>query len=169
MQIKDILEMTRTRMNSNEVYTEAIYSDGCYGIVQKLIEIELKRTLQLVKPKWNVYHPADNTGKPDICFGNHGVEIKTTKGWVQKYFRKRKNEFVYCNCVMWTSRYKKPTDKKIPFLFIKFSIVNNELIFDEVYFGLVALTDWTVVKVKGVETELRIGLPKVKAICKKII
>lgn len=173
MTIKEIMHMTRDRMNDNETYTEGIFPEGSAGLTQKLIEIEFKKTFKNEYPHAGIIHPADNSGLPDIWseYYGHGIEVKCTKGWPTYYYKKDGTRIKTSDDhrVVWTQGTIQQSDEKFPFWFVKFSIINNELKFDYAYFGLLSYNDWTIHKgQKGIETDMRITLSKVKKLCKQI-
>lgn len=173
MTLKEILEITRKRMNKEKYNKKIIFPKGKAGMIHKAIEIELIDTFKECFPNAQIDHPEDNSGLPDIWSYNynHGIEIKTTKGWSgSKRYRKRTNDWVQKpDTVTWSQGTVQYSDIKKPFLFIKFSIVNNTLEFDNVYFGLVSYDDWKIHIVHDIEKGMRISESVVKKLCKQII
>ena len=99
-----------------------------------------------------------------------GVTIKTITFYSSPTYRKRTNDWVQKpDTIVWTQGTVQYSDIKKPFLFIKFSIVNNTLEFDKVYFGLVSYNDWKIHFVNGREEDMRIPESVVKKLCKQII
>lgn len=173
MTFKEILEITRKRMNKEKYNKKIIFPNGKAGMIQKAIEIELVDTFKECFPNAQIDHPEDNSGLPDLwsyCY-NHGIEIKTTKGWPSsKRYRKRTNDWVQKpDTIVWTQGTVQDSDIKKPFIFIKFSIINNTLEFDRVYFGLVSYNDWNIHFVNGHEKDMRMPESIVKKLCKQII
>lgn len=169
MTLLQILNETVERMNKNEVYREIIYPDGKAGMIQKAIEIELKRTFQKRYPNALVEHPEDNTGLPDIYsyYYGKGIEVKCTKGWPEYRYNKKKERRLISEdgIVRWTNGTIQESDEKMPFLFIKFAIIDNKLIFKMAFFGMVSYNDWT----PHCGKDMRITLNTVKKLCKRII
>lgn len=164
MTLKEILLITEERMNKNEYCTEVIFPYGKAGMIQKIIEIEIKKTFQNLYPSAEIIHPEDNSGLPDIWSNiyNKGIEVKCTKGWPTY----RKGEKITNDGdVKWTNSTIQLSEEKLPFLFIKFSIIDNKIVFKMAFFGNISYNDWTI----NAHTDMRISVHKVKKLCKRII
>jgi hypothetical protein len=167
MTLLDIINTTIERMNNNEVYTEIIYPDGKAGMIQKAIEIELKRTAKQIKPQMDIIHPEDNTGLPDIYSQkyNKGIEVKVTLGW-PTYYKKKTGERIKTSddgCVVWQNGTVQSSNEY--FLFIKASIKDNKLVSDNIWFGYMSYNDWHIHPTGG----MRIRKNVVKKLCKQIL
>ena len=168
MTLKEIIIETVNRMNSNELYTNVIYSFGKCGVIQKCLEHEIMQTLQKHYPKHNIYHPEDNSGLPDIYVdvnGNgHGIEIKTTKGWPKYSYRKSgKVKLSDDSNVHWSNGTIQTSTEN--FLYIKFTINGKLLVIDNAWFGRMSYKDWYVHKGRS----LRISKNIINKTCRKLI
>ncbi len=169
MTLKKILDITCDRMNKNEYCQRIIFPEGKAGMIQKAIELEVRDTLKEVYPYALIGHPEDNTGLPDIYsyYYGKGIEVKCTKGWPEYRYNKKKERRLISNdgVVRWTNGTIQRSDEKKPFLFIKFSIIDNRLVFKMAFFGMVSYNDWT----PHCGKDMRITLNTVKKLCKRII
>lgn len=86
----------------NDQYIVETYKELTAGPIQKIVEIAIKRALnKLYNNDW--YHPADNSGLPDIVHIIHpeiSVEIKATIGWKTGYIKKDGTEQ---ETIVWTN------------------------------------------------------------------
>ena len=164
MTLRDILTITEDRMNKNEYCTEVIFPYGKSGMIQKVIEIEIKRTFQSIYPNYEIAHPEDNSGLPDIYsyYYEKGIEVKCTKGWPTY---KKGIKITDDGDIKWTNGTIQCSDEKLPFLFIKFSIIDNKIQFKMAFFGNISYNDWSIHSNK----DMRISIYKVKKLCKRII
>ena len=175
MTFKEIINETVQRMNDNEYCTEIIYPNGKAGMIPKAIEIELKKTFSKYYPHADIIHPEDNSGLPDIysLFYNKGIEIKVTQGWSSRYQRKD-GTFKYGKPQATWSNGSVRHDTEY-FLFIRYTIENNQMSIVSAYFGKLSYDDrrgWRYHYAKKDEEKIagmRITEGRVRNICKQII
>ena len=159
---KEIILEAVNRMNNEPYCKEVIFPYGKEGLIQKLIEIEITRQCAIVYPHYEIHHPADNSGLPDVYSDvlKQGFEIKTTSGY--KYLDRHGKER---EAVRWVNRAMTDvSDDIIKFLFIKFSIEDNMLIVSDAWYGDITYKDW-----KQQKRVAYITKNKVNSLCKKII
>ena len=115
---KDIVDHTLNWMNNQQIYRED-YNDLKAGAIQKIIERRIIERFKFLWPNLNIYHPADNSYKPDLFTDvyNKGIEIKTTFGWPEyRYTKNGRIKKSDDGNVIWTNSTTQETNEY--FLFI---------------------------------------------------
>ena len=159
--IRSIVESTIDKMNSDKTYRR-IYPYTKAGTLHKLVEIEILDHVQELYPHLNLYHPADNSGKPDIYTDVYhtGVEVKATFGW--EYIHRGKPR---CQ-IRWTNGTVQNSTEN--FLFIKLGFKNDKLVAENIWFGNFSYDKWTIHWNNGSPHGMRISDKIVKKLCKQI-
>ena len=163
--LKDIVDHTINWMNNQQIYRED-YNDLKAGAIQKIIERRIIERFKFLWPNLNIYHPADNSYKPDLFTDvyNKGIEIKATFGWPEyRYTKKGRIKKSDDGMVRWTNGTIQFSSEY--FLFIKLSLKDNKLQADRIYFGKMSYKDWVEKPCNG---SMYISENKVKYLCKQI-
>lgn len=163
--LKHIVDHTINWMNKQQIYRED-YNDLKAGAIQKIIERRIIERFKFLWPDLNIYHPADNSYKPDLFTDiyNKGIEIKTTFGWPEyRYTKNGRIKKSDDGIVRWTNGTVQFSSEY--FLFIKLSLNDNKLYADRIYFGKMSYNDWTKKTCNG---SMYISENDVKHFCKQI-
>lgn len=172
MTITQIVDKSIEKLNSNEDLKE-FFVDLKAGCLHKIVERRLLKDAGIALPNFDLTHPADNSGLPDIYSQKYdkGLEIKCTFGWPTYSTRKINGHKTSVRIsddknVQWTNGT--PQTNRENFLFIKLAIKDDLLVAERIYYGNVSYKDDWKIHTSKSKIDLRINEATVKSLCKQL-
>lgn len=158
----NIIDICQTSINRLNIQYGGLLIDSGGGSVNKRVEEEILKVLNLFKSYLNCYHPADKLAKSDIqsrLYPRYGCEVKVCTGWGKNKQIEWRNGTVQSSIEN--------------FLFIYAPIEKGKIVLKNIWFGRFSYSDWVPHQNGGTKElptyDLRICRKQIKNKCKQLL